>query len=361
MHADRTGPTAGLVAVRGAGDSGAYLKTLGSSTLIGLPPPGSVPLRAKDMALLVYLCVTGPARHTRGALAALLWGDRDEVRARHSLTQALRRLRLTVGGDALSVSDRIVEWRGQLACDALELERGVIDPGAAEPGLPCYAGDFLVDLDVSQGSSGFTAWADERRAHFRFAAARVVAAQGRAADGLAQWDAALQLGHRLIQIEPMSQEAHRRVMRAWSALGERALAVRHYRQFERWLRDELGESPDPATRALFDELHSGESASRLAPDNDSARPHPRISPSSNGRVRAPSLAAEGPGRDPSEDRNPPAPDARLEREITVPVSFPETSVATTPGVYARRGFLLTVAIVVVTAALGAVAMLAAAP
>ena len=72
------------MAVRVDASSGPYLKTLGSSTLIGTPPPGSVPLRAKDLALLVYLCVNGPGKHTRSALATLLWGDRDEIRARHA-------------------------------------------------------------------------------------------------------------------------------------------------------------------------------------------------------------------------------------------------------------------------------------
>jgi uncharacterized repeat protein (TIGR01451 family) len=44
------------------------------------------------------------------------------------------------------------------------------------------------------GGAGFSAWADERRAHFRFVAARVLAAQGAAAEELGRWDTALQLG-----------------------------------------------------------------------------------------------------------------------------------------------------------------------
>lgn len=238
------------------GTSALFLKTLGSSALVGTLPSGSVPLRAKDLALLVYLCVTGPGKYTRSALATLLWGDRDEARARHSLTQALRRVRLAVGTDALTLGERVIEWRGQLACDALELGQAVSDCASAELGLPSYGGDFVADLDVGPGASGFSSWADERRAHFRFAAARVLDAQGSAAESLGSWNAAMQLGLRLIEIEPMSQQAHRRVMRAWSALGEQALAVRHYRQFERWLREEWGEAPDPSTRALFQQLHS---------------------------------------------------------------------------------------------------------
>ena len=343
--------------------SGPYLKTLGSLTLSGTPPPGGVPLRAKDLALLVYLCVNGSGKHTRSALAALLWGDRDEARARHSLTQALRRLRLTVGGDALSLGDRIVEWGGQLACDALELDRAAIDPDAAEPGLPCYAGDFLVDLHIGHGAGGFTTWADERRAHFRFAAARVLAAQGRAAEKHARWDAALQLGLRLIEVEPMSQQAHRRVMRAWSAVGERALAVRHYHQFEQWLRDEWGELPDPATRALFDELRAGGAPSDATPAAQTAaggEAHQSVFVSGDGWVRFPLFPAEGVVRATNGDAaasvlNPPR-----TREGAVSVSFSESFVATTRSASTRPEVMLAVRLVAVTVALGAVSLLIAA-
>ena len=368
-HMDRTGPTIGLMTVRSDAMSGPYLRTLGPSALMGAPPPGSVPLRTKDFALLVYLCVNGLGKHTRGALATLLWGDRDEVHARHSLTQALRRLRLMVGEDALSLSESIVEWRGPLACDALELERAVIDPGSAEPGLPCYAGDFLVDLAVGHGAGGFSAWADERRAHFRFVAARVLAAQGGTAEELGRWDAALQLGLRLIEIEPMSQQAQRRVMRAWSALGERALAVRHYRQFERWLRDEWSELPDPATRALFDELHTVVPASTATPATqqragEQGQQHAFLP--DDRRTRSPLPVKEGAVSGtsavsvPSADVPAPVPTTRRAGKAAAPISPPGAPVATTFSARARRGFVLAVTIFALTAALGAVAVVVSA-
>jgi len=359
-HVNRTEPITGLVSVRLDAGSGAYLKTLGSVTLIGTPPTGSVPLRTKDLALLVYLCVNGPRKHSRSALATLLWGDRDEVRARHSLTQALRRLRLRVGGDALAIGDRVVEWRGRLACDALELERTAVDPAAAEPGLPFYGGDFLVDLAVSPGAGGFSAWADERRAHFRFAAARVLAAQGRIEEELARWDAALQLGLRLIEIEPMSQQAHRRVMRAWSELGERALAVRHYRQFEQWLRDEWGELPDPATRVLFDELRTYRSPDHatISPQDVALTELRQRVVSNDGGVRSPLQIAERPGRTTSWDAPTPLPNTPRAHESAMPVFPPETPVVASASTLVRREFVVGMTVVVVTAALAVAVVVA---
>src|SRR3712207_9058414 len=51
----------------------------------------------RSLALLVYLRLEGRHGHSRGALAGLLWGNRPEENARHSLTQALGRLRVHLG------------------------------------------------------------------------------------------------------------------------------------------------------------------------------------------------------------------------------------------------------------------------
>ena len=51
----------------------------------------------KTKALLAHLALTLGKSHSRGELAALLWGDRSEEQARHSLRQELNVLRRTLG------------------------------------------------------------------------------------------------------------------------------------------------------------------------------------------------------------------------------------------------------------------------
>ena len=52
----------------------------------------------KALALLIYLAVTAE-RHTRDALATLLWPNSDQRNARQALRNRLSELKLTLGGD----------------------------------------------------------------------------------------------------------------------------------------------------------------------------------------------------------------------------------------------------------------------
>src|SRR2546429_1786803 len=56
------------------------------------PPPPEL-LWRKHLALLVYLARSPRKSRTREHLVGLLWSDRDEKQARHSLSEALRVLR----------------------------------------------------------------------------------------------------------------------------------------------------------------------------------------------------------------------------------------------------------------------------
>ena len=60
--------------------------------------------------------------------------------------------------------------------------------------------------------------------------------------------------------EPLSEEAHRGLMRAWTAGGERARAAAHYARVRALLHETLGVEPDPVTTALAAELGLGGSA-----------------------------------------------------------------------------------------------------
>lgn len=212
----------------------------------------AVPLRQKDLALLIYLRLEPHREHARASLASLLWSECDERKARHSLSQALGRIRDAVGGDTMVVGRDTVHWRGELACDAVLLESG--NPTSADAELRFYAGDFVAGLALGDGAGAFDDWADARRAFLRRRAAQLLDASAAESERLGRHGMALQLAARLLEIEPLAESAHRRVMRAWAALGERAMALRHYHQLARTLRREEGLDPDPATQALAAEL-----------------------------------------------------------------------------------------------------------
>lgn len=230
-----------------------FLRTLGHPVL--RRGDGSVVegLRRKDLALLAYLCVEGDRPFSRSHLAALLWGESPEEKARHSLTQALRRAGAAVGRRALVMERDTVRWTGAAACDAQLLLEA--DPRLDER-LTIYEGPFLEGFEAGFGSQEFSAWADARRAELRRAAVRWLDRAGEVAERARDWERALRLGERSVQIDREWEGGHRRVMRALLERGERNLALRHFREFARWLTYEVGGHPDPETMALADLIRS---------------------------------------------------------------------------------------------------------
>jgi DNA-binding SARP family transcriptional activator len=261
---------------------GPLLRTLGHPLLTGpagTPVPG---LRRKDLALLAYLCVEGPRPHSRARLAALLWGESPEKQARHSLTQALGRVQRAAGSGAVVVDRESVRSTGALACDAVWLLEG--GEGLDEL-LALYDGPFLEGFEAGFGSEEFGEWADGRRAELRNAAVRWLEGTGAAAEVAGDWALALRIGERGTQIDPVHEEAHRRVMRALLETGERNLALRHYQDFVRWLADEVGGEPDPDTQKL---------ATRIRDATAASAPPPQLPPPPTTTTVSPGSAADEP-------------------------------------------------------------------
>ncbi|MGH3088290.1 MAG: AfsR/SARP family transcriptional regulator, partial [Rubrobacteraceae bacterium] len=59
---------------------------------------------------------------------------------------------------------------------------------------------------------------------------------------------------KLIAHDAYLEEAHRGLMRCQAALGEPGQAIRHYRGLVELLNEELGTSPAPETRTLYESL-----------------------------------------------------------------------------------------------------------
>ncbi|HEX2211813.1 MAG TPA: bacterial transcriptional activator domain-containing protein [Longimicrobium sp.] len=278
-----------------------YLRTLGHPFLVGAKASPDDALRKKDLALVVYLCVEGAQVHARGRLAALLWGESPDREARHSLTQALRRVRRVLPEGTLVVEKESVRWLGTLPCDAVELLRGGVEPADVDDAFSIYPDHFLEGFDAGPGAEAFAEWADGRRPTIRQAALRLL---DRAAGQAAQeenWRRVLHLGQRAVQVDRVWEQGHRLVMTAMAASGERNAALRHYQEFEDWLRDDVGGEPDPGTRALAEQLRSqiADPAPRPRPVREEPAP-PADPPTANaGPPRSPAA-------DPPVDSLPPA-------------------------------------------------------
>jgi DNA-binding SARP family transcriptional activator len=280
-----------------------YLRTFGAPHLLADSVP--VDLRAKDLALLVFLRLQ-PGLHRRTALAALLWAEHSEHNARHSVTQAVFRLRRELGRGAIVTTKETVEWVGRLECDAALLEEA---ERRDEPGLlEFYAGAFLAGLNLGEGvhAQAFERWAEGRRTRYRELAAELLDRWGAAAEERGDWPAALRFAQRQVEIDEYDESGHRRVMRALDALGQRNRALMHYTQYAARVLSELGLKPEDETTALYEKIRrSADPDSADPPDSPDPPDPPELVPASSG-PRVPPAAPEAEAGDEPREPEPEA-------------------------------------------------------
>src|SRR5688500_9385130 len=140
------------------------LTTLGSLRLEG--PSGELLAgRRKEFALLAYLARHSPRAVSREKLATLLWGERDEAKAKQSLRHALHQLRRALG-EAIDVSNGSIRvLPDAIRLDAALLERGVAE-GRLTEALALWHGEFLSGSE-DLGHEEFRSWLEGEREALR--------------------------------------------------------------------------------------------------------------------------------------------------------------------------------------------------
>lgn len=231
-----------------------YCRTLGPIEVIidGGPAPAEL-LWRKNLALLVYLARSPKRARARDHLLGLLWGERPESAARHSLNEALRVLRKYAGKEAFEGEGGQIRVSG----DAIQLDIDDFDSlvsaedwrAAAE----LVSGEFMEGFGVP-GCSEFEDWLYSERTEWRERSVNVLVAwagellgggEASAAEAAARWALAL---------DSTSAPAQRIAMRSLALAGDRAGALTSYDAFVARLEDEIGIEPDDETRALAERV-----------------------------------------------------------------------------------------------------------
>ena len=216
----------------------------------------------KATALTAYLAMQPDRRFRREAIADLLWGDKDECKARHSLCQAITDARSAFGRDILGTdSGHIWSPQGSAAVDALLLER--LDPAMAsrselESVEQLYQGDFLEGMNFLDEQ--FDAWLTSVRERLRQRARDCMHLVLRKRLHTGDNVHALAMAQRLVDLDPFDELAHRAIMRCHAEHGDNRRAVEHFRAMEAELLHELGVEPCEQTRDLYREIASGKSS-----------------------------------------------------------------------------------------------------
>jgi DNA-binding SARP family transcriptional activator/tetratricopeptide (TPR) repeat protein len=214
------------------------LELLGGASLRGIGVHHN--LERKTAAVLAMLALEGEI--TRSKVAGLLWSDTDEERARANLRQCLHRFRKLIGIDLVNPGERM-SLNATLEVDTLTLEsRAFLGDDA---GLIAVHGEILEQLDF-EDCPEFNDWLMVQRE--RWLVARV-GAYRRALQNL-DANQALEWAQEWINLEPISEEAHRALARVYQKRGNRALALQTIRDLETLLQHELATGLSLETKAL---------------------------------------------------------------------------------------------------------------
>lgn len=254
------------------------LKCLGVPTALldGTPAPPEV-LRRKHLALLVYLALSPNRRRTRAHLVGVLWPETGEAQARHSLNEAVRRLRAHVGEARLtSDGDAIVLRDDGLEVDALRFDTLLEHTPAAAARLVGES-DFLEGFTV-EGAAAFEEWAAQQRDRYRTRAAEALGAMGEEALAAGHASSAIESARRALALQPYAEPAVQLLMRARALSGDAAGALAAFHELATRLA-ELGEQPGRELAALAERIR-GQRWRRAV------RPHAEPEPALVGQERA---------------------------------------------------------------------------
>lgn len=227
----------------------------------------------KIQALLAYLALESGRPHTREALAALLWPEHSGRKGLQNLRQSLSRLQRAVAlPDLLLVTRQTIQFNAE---SDIRLDTAVFNEASGfcrqhhhrnlyrcrrcgeklELGTAVYRGDFLEG--VTAGSLAFEEWALLKREWFRREAILLLDDLARRYQWQSRYDEAYQAAWRQVEIDPLREKAHRRMMSALALAGREPEALRQYRTLCNLLQAELEVEPSAKTTALFEAILEG--------------------------------------------------------------------------------------------------------
>ena len=229
-------------------------RLLGPPELVihGAPPPPEL-LWRKHLALLVYLHCASRPLVPRAHLLDLLWGEKPETAARHSLNEALRVIRRAVGDAAVDTAGDQVRLVVAVESDLRQVE-AAIRSGEPDHAAALIGGEFLEGFEVP-GAAPFADWLSAMRAEWARRGSDLLA--GAAERALDRGDAAgaAGLADRAARLDGQNPRAVEVAMRSLALAGDRAGALGHHDRFLGFLGD-TGSATPPGITRLADRIRT---------------------------------------------------------------------------------------------------------
>lgn len=242
---------------------------------------------AQARVAFARLVLAGPEGVTRDELADVVWpGDLPPTWA-SALRTLVSRLRALVGALQPEPANPLVKRGGRyvlalgedVLVDVEDAARSVTAAHEALAAGDVAAADRLASRAVDRLRSPFLpehegGWVAERRERLAEYLVTALEIAGRAAMASGDPVRAARLAEEATTRAPERESAHRCLMAAREAMGNRGEALRAYQRLRRYLAEELGVDPSPETEAAYLAL-LGPSSAATAPGGGTAVGHRR--------------------------------------------------------------------------------------
>jgi DNA-binding SARP family transcriptional activator len=211
--------------------------------------------------LFTYLVVNRHRQIPRDELAEALWREPDPAAVDTRLNPLLSKLRRVFGTDSVDGRSTLrlclpEAWVDlEAATEAIHrAESSIAQHDWARAWGPALTALFVAERGILAGED--VPWIDEIRHQLTLLHLRALECYAAAGLGLGgtELDGAVRAGRQLIRLAPLRESGYRYLMQALAAQDNLAEALHTYDQLSRCLRDQLGVSPGPATRALHERL-----------------------------------------------------------------------------------------------------------
>jgi len=259
----------------------------------------------KAEALLLYLAIEG-GMHSRSQLAALLWPDSEPSIARNALRNALALLRSLLADDSAAGHSHLLLEQELLGLDPqapLERDLDVVQRAwkavqglsaapseeqraaliaSVQHALSLVRGPFL-DCFWLRKETAFDEWHEQQQQQWQLRVQLLL-------ERLSAWqEEGFELGPakatltRWLSLDPLSEEASRRLMRVYLAQGDPTAAGRVYASLRARLAEELRIKPSAETVALAERIWATQTRRGAAP----VHPSPTVERRPPGELVAP--------------------------------------------------------------------------
>ena len=211
--------------------------------------------------LFTYLVINRHRQVPRDEVAEALWREPDPAAVDARLNPLLSKLRRVFGADVVSGRSTL---RLCLPDAWVDLESAIEAIHRAESAMaqqdwvrawgPVLGALFVSERDFLPGED--SPWIDEIRHQLTDVRLRALECYAATELGMGgpELAGAVRAGRQLVRLAPLRESGYRYLMQALAAQDNLAEAIHIYGQLCDCLRDQIGASPSPATRELYERL-----------------------------------------------------------------------------------------------------------